>query len=686
MTIECKVSGKYLNIWQLKERIEQGDSSVDTIIFYVEDYVDGYPFKDWSWWLRYKTSLSNGTLIKLDDEYDEENKRVKLTWKPTSQTFTYFTGSVELQLQASYAAEEGLLKWNSNTSQLRIGQNVDLEYDDEKVTPDLFEQYLEEFEKLYSGVAIEFKKELEEFINTKQEFLTKIENEVNRATTKENEIEEKINNIPDISSHINDFNNPHKVTKSQIGLSQVDNTSDLNKPVSNAQEQRIKESESKIEDESIRAKESEEEIKHYINTLYNTSADGSISSGIIDTQIKEETRRATNREDEIEEKIKDLDVSKLREDLNEHIEDKNNPHQVTSEQINAISKNELGVSIPTLNVLKKVDDKYLPFNVYNFEYGYYKDGEFYLDSSYKKVLTKSVYKLYIDKSTDELYYYSDSYIKCSSDVSKVLLNYYTKIQVDELLSNKVDKIKGKQLTTNDFTTILKNKLENLNPDANENVIESISLDGSKLPIDLNKNVNITIPEVEIPVKSVSVNKNKLTPDDQGNVNIDITEQEGIKGVSLNGKDVEVDSRSYAQLNIDYSEEINKKVDKEEGKGLSSEDYTKEEKDKLTNIENYSERNVLVGIKYNNNTVNIDVNRVANINVSYDDELNDISENAVQNKIINSKFQAERTVSQNMMDSKIQDYKKEVNTLLSKKVDSEDMSTIDDSIIDAQFED
>lgn len=35
-----------------------------------------------------------------------------------------------------------------------------------------------------------------------------------------------------ITNHINDFNNPHRVTKSQVGLSNVDNTSDLEKPIS----------------------------------------------------------------------------------------------------------------------------------------------------------------------------------------------------------------------------------------------------------------------------------------------------------------------------------------------------------------------------------------------------------------------------------------------------------------------
>lgn len=36
----------------------------------------------------------------------------------------------------------------------------------------------------------------------------------------------------DIDSHINDKQNPHKVTKAQVGLSNVDNTSDLSKPIS----------------------------------------------------------------------------------------------------------------------------------------------------------------------------------------------------------------------------------------------------------------------------------------------------------------------------------------------------------------------------------------------------------------------------------------------------------------------
>jgi len=40
-----------------------------------------------------------------------------------------------------------------------------------------------------------------------------------------------------LEDHINDTSNPHQVTKDQVGLGDVDNTSDLNKPISNATQQ-----------------------------------------------------------------------------------------------------------------------------------------------------------------------------------------------------------------------------------------------------------------------------------------------------------------------------------------------------------------------------------------------------------------------------------------------------------------
>lgn len=59
--------------------------------------------------------------------------------------------------------------------------------------------------------------------------------ETNRATAAENAISGGISGISTtLNGHINNVANPHAVTKSQVGLGNVDNTSDADKPVSDA--------------------------------------------------------------------------------------------------------------------------------------------------------------------------------------------------------------------------------------------------------------------------------------------------------------------------------------------------------------------------------------------------------------------------------------------------------------------
>jgi len=59
--------------------------------------------------------------------------------------------------------------------------------------------------------------------------------------------------------------------------------------------------------------------------------------------------------------------------------------------------------------------------------------------------------------------------------------------------------------------------------------------------------------------------------------------------------------------------IANKVDKVDGKGLSSNDYTSNEKTKLAGIAEGAQVNVLEGIQKNGNTVTI-TNKIANISV------------------------------------------------------------------------
>jgi len=78
-----------------------------------------------------------------------------------------------------------------------------------------------------------------------------------------------------------------------------------------------------------------------------------------------------------------------------------------------------------------------------------------------------------------------------------LVNYYKKSETDDLLNNKVDKVEGKELSTNDFTDILKDKLDNIESEAQVNVIESISVEGIPQSIDDDKNVDIQLIRADL---------------------------------------------------------------------------------------------------------------------------------------------------------------------------------------------
>lgn len=62
-----------------------------------------------------------------------------------------------------------------------------------------------------------------------------------------------------ISNHVSDKNNPHEVTKAQVGLGNVDNTSDLNKPISTATQTALN---GKVDKVSV------------ANKVYGTDSDG----------------------------------------------------------------------------------------------------------------------------------------------------------------------------------------------------------------------------------------------------------------------------------------------------------------------------------------------------------------------------------------------------------------------------
>ena len=101
------------------------------------------------------------------------------------------------------------------------------------ITPDLLVQhFINKIPFVTQSQLASVKAELESKINTVETTLSQsISALADRVSTVETAM---LGFTQDLTLHIADQNNPHKVTKQQIGLGSVDNTSDINKPVSNA--------------------------------------------------------------------------------------------------------------------------------------------------------------------------------------------------------------------------------------------------------------------------------------------------------------------------------------------------------------------------------------------------------------------------------------------------------------------
>lgn len=167
--------------------------------------------------------------------------------------------------------------------------------------------------------------------------------------------------------------------------------------------------------------------------------------------------------------------------------------------------------------------------------------------------------LYLVMNADTGFY--DIYAKVDTevvrldDVSVNLDNYSTTEQMNEAIAtaiaNKVDKVEGKGFSTEDFTTALKEKLVALPEGAEANYVKSVSDE-------------FTVSEEgKLEVKEIAPAKVMGLPD------------------ALAGK-----------------------VDKVEGKGLSANDYTDEEKEKLGGVEAGANKNLIEIIKLAGAALNI----------------------------------------------------------------------------------
>ena len=136
---------------------------------------------------------------------------------------------------------------------------------------------------------------------------------------------------------------------------------------------------------------------------------------------------------------------------------------------------------------------------------------------------------------------------------------------------------GKGLSTNDYTTAEKNKLQNITAEAQPNVIESISLDNVVQTVtDKIAVLDLSAYVKKDGTKTLTTNDFTTTLKDKLDNIAAGAQQNIIETVKVNGTALTPDNKA---VNIDLSNYQQKEI----GKGLSTNDYTTVEKTKLANI-------------------------------------------------------------------------------------------------------
>lgn len=169
--------------------------------------------------------------------------------------------------------------------------------------------------------------------------------------------------------------------------------------------------------------------------------------------------------------------------------------------------------------------------------------------------------------------------------------------IKSALDNKVDKVQGKGLSTNDYTNEEKNKLAGIS-------------EGAKANVQADWEEDDTTSDAYI--------KNKPTIPEGAVVDPDFS-----------------DSSTNPVQNKVIKEALDNKVDKVEGKGLSTNDYTNEEKSKLAGIPSGAEANVQSDWDVTDSSSDAFIKNKPEIPeaVTVDSELSSSSTNPVQNKIV-----------------------------------------------------
>lgn len=248
--------------------------------------------------------------------------------------------------------------------------------------------------------------------------------------------------ISELNEHIKDFNNPHKVTKDQVGLGNVDNTSDLDKPISVAQDNKFKQIE---------------------EAIFNSEA---ASNKYTDAQI------AIEKEERIEgdaasNKYTDSQINIVEGKLNTETVERVAADKALDNKIDSITAVQIrnkGVIECTEREVQTVATQYMIDNYQRQPKNF--DG---------LIITVT------DKSNDKiLYIYSEaSNIWINSGINDVdLSDYYTKEQVDEKLTATGQSIQQEIVDRTNADIALGARIDNVSESLTNEITRAIAAENT----------------------------------------------------------------------------------------------------------------------------------------------------------------------------------------------------------------
>lgn len=218
--------------------------------------------------------------------------------------------------------------------------------------------------------------------------------------------------------------------------------------------------------------------------------------------------KVDNYSQEVNKKLEDLTLEvdvDIKGSINQLREDLTTTNQVVQDNYTALdtkidnTKSDLSDNITALET--KANNNYTTLDTK-------------IDNTKTELDTKiDTTKAELAKDVSDKYTALDTRISANTkditDLTQIVQDDYKEINghITDLYNKKVDKVEGKELSTNDFTDELKSKLENIEATAQVNIIESISIDGVPQTIDSNKNVDLHQPVYTLVEKDTPADTN-----------------------------------------------------------------------------------------------------------------------------------------------------------------------------------